>query len=105
MSPEPFVLPFNISLTSPPLPAVLLQDMLGAGTDTPAVVPEWALALLICHPQMMAKAQEEVDRVVGLTNRVKESDLPELPYIQVLETVQTPSLQNLICFLHNTLVD
>jgi cytochrome P450 len=38
--------------------------MLGGG-DTIAIDLEWALAEVIHHPEIMKRAQEELDRVVG----------------------------------------
>jgi cytochrome P450 len=61
----------------------LLVDMLGGG-DTTAIGLEWALAEVIHHPEIMKRAQEELDRVVGRNRRVHESDLPNLPYLHAI---------------------
>ena len=57
------------------------QDLFTAGTDTTSSTVEWALAELIRHPDVLAKAQEELDAVVGRGRLVAESDLPRLTYL------------------------
>lgn len=57
--------------------------MFTAGTDTSASTVDWAIAELIRHPDMMIKAQEELDSVVGRDRLVNESDISQLPYLQV----------------------
>lgn len=59
----------------------LLQDLFIAGTDTSSVTVEWAMSELLRHPQIMKKAQQELDTVVGTGRLVAESDLPQLPYL------------------------
>ena len=61
-----------------------MQDIFVAGTDTSAITIEWALAELINHPDMMKKAREEIDSVVGKNRLVEESDIINLPYLQAL---------------------
>jgi coumaroylquinate(coumaroylshikimate) 3'-monooxygenase len=62
--------------------------MLAGGGDTTAIAMEWALAEIIHNPEIMNRAQEELDRVVGTNRQVHESDLPNLPYLHtiILET-------------------
>ncbi|XP_042029234.1 cytochrome P450 71AU50-like [Salvia splendens] len=60
--------------------AVLL-DMLLAGMDTSATATEWTMAELIKHPKAMKKLQKELEEVVGLNQRVDESHLPDLKYL------------------------
>ncbi|KAI3760581.1 hypothetical protein L1987_50978 [Smallanthus sonchifolius] len=62
----------------------LVQEILIAGTDTSAITIEWALAELINHPNMMKKAVEEIDKVVGKNRLLQESDIPNLPYLQAI---------------------
>lgn len=64
----------------------LLQNMFTAGTDTSASTVDWAIAELIRHPEIMRKAQEELDSVVGRGRPINESDLSQLPYLQVTRT-------------------
>lgn len=63
---------------------LLQQDMFIAGTNGPASVLEWSLAELIRNPQVFKKAREEIDSVVGKERLVKESDIPNLPYLQAV---------------------
>ncbi|TKV95936.1 hypothetical protein SEVIR_9G395800v4 [Setaria viridis] len=60
----------------------LIFDMFTAGTDTSSIIVEWAMAEMLKNPSVMARAQEELDRVVGRGRRLEESDLPALPYLQ-----------------------
>ncbi|KAK1412880.1 hypothetical protein QVD17_34463 [Tagetes erecta] len=61
-----------------------IRELLGAGTDTSAISIEWALAELINHPNIMKKAVEEIDRFVGKSRLLQESDIPNLPYLQAI---------------------
>ncbi|XVF30075.1 hypothetical protein REPUB_Repub16aG0025600 [Reevesia pubescens] len=62
----------------------LILDFLTAATDTTAIALEWALAELINHPEVLRKAQEEIDQVVGKSRLVEESDGPRLQYLQAI---------------------
>ncbi|XP_062215520.1 flavonoid 3',5'-hydroxylase 1-like [Phragmites australis] len=62
----------------------LIFDMFTAGTDTSSIIVEWALAEMLKNPSVMARAQEELDLVVGRGRRLEESDLPNLPYLQAI---------------------
>ncbi|KAG6533855.1 cytochrome P450 93A3-like [Zingiber officinale] len=59
-------------------------DMFVGGTDTSAITMEWALAELINHPNILNKARDEIEAVVGKKRLVAESDLPNLPYLQAI---------------------
>ncbi|XP_014516172.1 beta-amyrin 24-hydroxylase-like [Vigna radiata var. radiata] len=59
-------------------------DMFIAGTNGPASVLEWSLAELVRNPEVLKKAREEIERVVGKERLVKESDIPNLPYLQAV---------------------
>jgi len=48
------------------------------------VALEWALAEIIHNPEIMNRAQEELDKVVGTNRQVHESDLPNLPYLHTI---------------------
>ncbi|GKB21788.1 cytochrome P450 93A3-like protein [Tanacetum coccineum] len=61
-----------------------IQNLFVAGTDTSALTIEWGLAELINHPRVMQKAVEEIDRVVGKTRLVEETDIQHLPYLQAI---------------------
>lgn len=61
-----------------------MQDIFIAGTDTSALTTEWAIAEVINHPNVMKKAREEIDRVIGRSRIVEESDIHNLPYLQAI---------------------
>ncbi|KVI12065.1 3,9-dihydroxypterocarpan 6A-monooxygenase-like [Cynara cardunculus var. scolymus] len=73
----------EMKLTRDNIKAFLL-NLFVAGTDTSALTIEWSLAELINHPEIMKKAVEEIDRVVGNTRLLEESDIPNLPYLQAI---------------------
>ncbi|KAK9117549.1 hypothetical protein Sjap_016496 [Stephania japonica] len=62
----------------------VLWEMVFRGTDTVAILLEWAMARMVLHPEIQAKAQEELDRVVGPNGPVNDTHLPNLPYIQAI---------------------
>ena len=41
------------------------QEMIFIGTDTVAILMEWIMARMVLHPDIQAKAQAELDAVVG----------------------------------------
>ncbi|XP_041997408.1 cytochrome P450 98A2-like [Salvia splendens] len=61
---------------------VLLWDMITAGKDAIAISVEWAMAELVRNPRVLAKAREELDRVVGGERVMSEEDFSRLPYLQ-----------------------
>ncbi|KAI3733035.1 hypothetical protein L1987_64250 [Smallanthus sonchifolius] len=60
------------------------QNIFVAGTDNLALIAEWALSELINHPNIMRKAIEEIDNVVGKNRLLQESDIQNLPYLQAI---------------------
>ncbi|KAG0557964.1 hypothetical protein KC19_11G169200 [Ceratodon purpureus] len=62
----------------------LLWDMITAGMDTTAISVEWAIAELVRSPDIQAKAQQELDQVVGQGRVVTEQDFSKLPYLQAV---------------------
>lgn len=62
---------------------IYIQNMFTAGTDTSASTVDWAISELIRHPEIMIRAQEELDSVVGRNRPINELDLSQLPYLQV----------------------
>ncbi|XP_010520064.1 PREDICTED: 3,9-dihydroxypterocarpan 6A-monooxygenase [Tarenaya hassleriana] len=62
----------------------LIMNIYGGGTDTSANTVEWAIAELINHPEIMKKAQREVDEVVGKNRVVEEKDVCKLTYLQAI---------------------
>lgn len=59
-----------------------VQELFGAGTETASTTVEWAMAELVAHPELMQRAQEEIDAVVGSNRLVQDSDLPKLTFLQ-----------------------
>ncbi|KAI7749282.1 hypothetical protein M8C21_004273 [Ambrosia artemisiifolia] len=61
-----------------------ILTLLQAGTDTSSVTIEWAMALLLNHPDVLNRARVELDNDIGQTRLVEETDLTNLPYIQYI---------------------
>ncbi|CAH8392385.1 unnamed protein product [Eruca vesicaria subsp. sativa] len=61
-----------------------LSDLFTAGTDTSSSTVEWAMTELLSSPKTMAKAQTEIDHVIGQNGIVQESDISKLPYLQAI---------------------
>ncbi|CAA2955672.1 cytochrome P450 78A5-like [Olea europaea subsp. europaea] len=59
----------------------VLWEMIFRGTDTVAILLEWILARMVLHPDVQAKAQFELDTMVGTNRTVTDSDFPKLPYL------------------------
>ncbi|ESQ38234.1 hypothetical protein EUTSA_v10029398mg [Eutrema salsugineum] len=59
----------------------VLTDMVVGGTDTSTNTIEFAMAELISKPELVKRAQQELDEVVGEDNIVEESHITRLPYI------------------------
>ncbi|KAK9742863.1 hypothetical protein RND81_03G201500 [Saponaria officinalis] len=64
----------------------IIMDLFAAGTDTTSSTIEWAMTELLRNPEKMAKAQDEIDQVIGNSNNklVQETDISKLPYIQAV---------------------
>ncbi|KAF8779771.1 hypothetical protein HU200_002273 [Digitaria exilis] len=61
-----------------------LEDLIIGATDTAANTLEWAISELLKSPKILAKATEELNKVIGLDRLVTERDLPHLPYIEAV---------------------
>ncbi|CAL5429722.1 unnamed protein product [Camellia sinensis] len=57
------------------------MDMVVGGIDTTSNTVEFALAEMMKKPQVLRKAQQEVETVVGKDNIVEESHIHKLPYL------------------------
>ena len=53
-----------------------------AAVDNPSNAVEWALAEMINQPELLQRATEELDNVVGRDRLVQESDIPKLNYVK-----------------------
>ncbi|VYS62401.1 unnamed protein product [Arabidopsis thaliana] len=59
----------------------VLMDMVVGGTESSTNTIEFVMAELISNPELMRRAQQELDEVVGKDNIVEESHITSLPYI------------------------
>ena len=53
-----------------------------ATIDNPANAAEWAMAEMLNKPEILQKACQEIDSVVGKDRLVQEADIPKLNYIK-----------------------
>lgn len=60
------------------------KEMTFRGTDTVAVMIEWILARMVLHPTIQAKVHQELDRVVGKSRAITESDISAMVYLQAV---------------------
>ncbi|WJX37096.1 hypothetical protein P8452_24901 [Trifolium repens] len=68
-------------LTSDEIKAQALELVLG-GVDNPSCAAEFAIAEMINQPDLLQRAIEELDNVVGKQRLVQESDIPNLNYVK-----------------------
>ncbi|GAB4829351.1 hypothetical protein Ancab_019021 [Ancistrocladus abbreviatus] len=62
----------------------VLWETLFRGTDTIAILLEWIMARMVLHQDIQAKAQEEIDACIGDRRHIRDSDIPNLPYLQAI---------------------
>ncbi|KAL5551084.1 hypothetical protein UlMin_001260 [Ulmus minor] len=62
----------------------LLMDMVVGGSETSSNTIEFVMAEIMNQPEVMRKAQEEVEAVVGKENVVEESHIHKLTYLQAV---------------------
>ncbi|XVE94992.1 hypothetical protein REPUB_Repub02eG0058200 [Reevesia pubescens] len=60
----------------------LMIILLMARTEASVTTMEWALSLLLNHPEVLKKAQTEIINTVGHERLIDESDLAELLYLR-----------------------
>ncbi|GLT84005.1 hypothetical protein SLE2022_022630 [Rubroshorea leprosula] len=63
--------------------AVLL-DVFAAGTDTTYTSLEWAMTILLRHPNVMKQLQKEVREIAGEKSDIKEKDLEKMHYLKAV---------------------
>ncbi|KAK4434009.1 Isoleucine N-monooxygenase 1 [Sesamum alatum] len=71
----------NPLLSIEEIKAEIIEIMLAA-VDNPSNAVEWALAEMINQPDILGRACQELDQVVGRDRLVDESDLPKLNYVK-----------------------
>lgn len=54
------------------------------GSETNSTSIEWIMTELLFHPDKLHKLKEELNRVVGEKEQIRESDIPRLPYLQAV---------------------
>ncbi|GMP79606.1 hypothetical protein CsSME_00035085 [Camellia sinensis var. sinensis] len=59
----------------------MIMVLLIAGSETSSTTLEWAMSLLLNHPDAMTKVKEEIDAHVGRDRLIDEQDLPKLDYL------------------------
>ncbi|KDP38131.1 hypothetical protein JCGZ_04774 [Jatropha curcas] len=59
-------------------------EIFTAGVDSTAASIQWAIAEVINNPEILKKLREEIHSKVGSNRVVKESDIPNLPYLQAI---------------------
>lgn len=62
----------------------LLVDLFAAGTDTTSSTLEWAMTEILRNPEILKKAQAELEEIIGKGNPVEEPDISRLPYLQAI---------------------
>ena len=58
--------------------------MVVGGSDTSSNTIEFALAEIMNQPEILKKAQQELEAIVGKDNIVEESHINYLPYLKVV---------------------
>lgn len=79
--------PQDMQITDGHIRAVLL-DIFGGGSDTSAIVLEWAMAELLANTDKMKIVEEEIQSVVskkeGNKDMVEEADIQNMPYLRAV---------------------
>ncbi|GMH01437.1 hypothetical protein Nepgr_003276 [Nepenthes gracilis] len=67
-----------------------IVNTLIVGLDTTSNTIEWAMSLLLNHPDELSKARNEIDAHMGKDRLIEESDVPKLQYLNniIFETLR-----------------
>ena len=57
-------------------------SLIEAGADTTAMALQFFVLCMLAHPDVLAKAQREVDDVIGPDRSPQLDDLKDLPYVR-----------------------
>lgn len=58
--------------------------MIFRGTDTVAILLEWIMARMVLHQDKQTKARQEIVTCIGQRDHVRDSDIPNLPYLRAI---------------------
>ncbi|ROI68626.1 Cytochrome P450 1B1 [Anabarilius grahami] len=83
-----------------------VTDLIGAGQDTMSTVMQWMLLLLVKHPSIQTKLQEEIDKTVGRDRLPSIEDRSNLAYLDafIYETMRFTSFVP-VTIPHSTTAD
>ncbi|GMH09586.1 hypothetical protein Nepgr_011427 [Nepenthes gracilis] len=62
----------------------VLWEMIFRGTDTVAILMEWVLARIMLHPDVQSTVHNELDKIVGRSRPLIESDIPSLAFLRAV---------------------
>ncbi|CAN6238800.1 unnamed protein product [Urochloa humidicola] len=62
----------------------LITDFFVGGSETISSAVEWAMAELLRCPESMKMVRDELQTIIGTKGTVTESDISQLPYLQVV---------------------
>ncbi|KAL4592081.1 hypothetical protein LXL04_005063 [Taraxacum kok-saghyz] len=63
---------------------IFILEIFLAGSETTSSTVEWALSELLRCPDKMVRAKKELNSVIGPNNKLEESFIDDLPYLQVI---------------------
>nr|XP_020143396.1 cytochrome P450 2D17-like isoform X7 [Microcebus murinus] len=59
---------------------LVVADLFSAGMETSSTTLAWALLLMILHPDVQRRVQQEIDEVIGQVRRPEMGDQAHMPY-------------------------
>jgi len=79
-------------LTNSGLHRYLGEALIDTGMDTTASLLQMITLMLVAHPEVQRKGQEELDRVLGSDRAPVLDDIHDLPYVQAIIKEASPPL-------------